>query len=49
MVTGETHMPPSLISLHLFCFLPPFLLDGGIALEPKTSSLFLSFSYNVSL
>lgn len=41
--------PLSLISLHLFSFLPPFLQDGSIALESKTASLFLSLFYMLSI
>lgn len=45
----ESHIclpPPSLFICFALLFL--FLLDGVIALESKTSSLFLSFSYSMS-
>jgi hypothetical protein len=48
--TREPYMPPSLSSLFIcFAFFLLFLLDSDIALEPKTSSLFLTFSYSVTL
>jgi hypothetical protein len=42
MVTGETHMPPSLISLHLFCFLPPFFIGWWYSSRTK-NFFFVSF------
>jgi hypothetical protein len=36
-------------SSFVFTFILLFLLDSGIALESKTSSLFLTFSYSVTL